>query len=352
MNTVSSSSLQQLELCVALYALMLLLRAGSVPLVFAMPEHSIVGGARSKPGWFPYFVHIDDNFGGCGGALIAPDIVLTAAHCKFKYRFRHTTVYIGAFKRESLEGGAQIRYIKKWINHPKYVGNLLDFDYALAKLEEPVEIDQSRVRLELNDNSAFPKAGTALITMGLGESENRGYSNNLKNVTIPYVSNDRCSAMYSSDDDGDGYDGITPGMLCALDEEGAKDSCYGDSGGPIVERSYRGDGTFVDIHVGIVSWGDGCANPNKPGVYARTSAGVDWIRTTACEDLNSVATFCRKSEEAAPSAFPSDVSSRLLSHAPSRSKAPTMAPTKASKKKSSKKTSKKCKKAWKANGLG
>jgi len=98
----------------------------------------------------------------------------------------------------------------------------------------------------------------------------------LRNVTVPTASNQKCNQ-------GDYYNGaITDQMLCAGVDEGGIDSCQGDSGGPIVRRRYKGDNQFVDEHVGVVSWGYGCAAPQKPGVYARTSSGYGWIKSTVC----------------------------------------------------------------------
>merc|ERR1712157_655206 len=89
------------------------------------------------------------------------------------------------------------------------------------------------------------------------------------------------------------------GMLCAGFQEGQKDSCQGDSGGPLVRRKTNDDGTFTDVHVGVVSWGYGCARANNPGVYARTSKRIDWIKDTSCS-MGSIADFCDNEPPEAP----------------------------------------------------
>merc|ERR1712025_513742 len=74
-----------------------------------------------------------------------------------------------------------------------------------------------------------------------------------------------------------------------------KDSCQGDSGGPLIRRKRNDDGSITDTHVGVVSWGEGCAFAFKPGVYARTSKNIEWIKETACS-MGSIADFCQTND--------------------------------------------------------
>jgi len=124
--------------------------------------------------------------------------------------------------------------------------------------------------------------------LGLGVTEEGNVASTLQNVTVPAISNQKCN-------EADYYGGaITESMLCAGYDEGQRDSCQGDSGGPIVKRIYNGDGTFTDKHVGVVSWGYGCAEAKKPGVYARISSGYGWIKSTVCgsSGFGVEASFC------------------------------------------------------------
>ena len=100
---------------------------------------------------------------------------------------------------------------------------------------------------------------------------NGGYPTVLQYVQVPVISNSACQSAYGLDQNGD--DVITESMICAgYPGEGGKDACGGDSGGPLVCN----DGGKA-ILAGVVSWGRFCADPEYPGVYARTTHILDWI---------------------------------------------------------------------------
>jgi len=223
--------------------------------------------------------------GGCGGALIAPDIVLFAAHCGVY--FEGNNILIGSYNKGTADAGAQGAFCEEYWEDPKFDGFLLNYDFALCKLNRPVTIDQDTVILELNFEDEVPAAEENLIVMGQGLLEDGGnVATVLNHVTVPYITNDQCNLpnRYNG--------GITDDMLCAGNPDlGGKDSCQGDSGGPIIQSIMR-DGKIVHKHVGVVSWGIGCALVNYPGVYSRTSKRAEWILTTMCNDLNSISDAC------------------------------------------------------------
>ena len=95
-------------------------------------------------------------------------------------------------------------------------------------------------------------------------SEGGSLPSNLQQVTVPYVTDEDCGDAYGASSI------INDVMICA--GEAGKDSCQGDSGGPM---------TFNGVHVGIVSWGYGCARPGYPGVYSQTDAFLDFIASNS-----------------------------------------------------------------------
>jgi len=240
----------------------------------------IVNGTDAEPGDYPYYV----GMGNCGGALIAPDMVLFAAHCE---DWKDKQLNVGAFQKYVVADGSQARYCAEWKQDPKYgtEGSDINYDFALCRLDEPVFIDESNVILELNDRDAVPKQDKNLIAIGLGLLLDGGpFASVLQSVKLPAMTNNQCKQYYGNNE-------ITDIMLCAGFPEGGKDSCQGDSGGPLVRRKKNNDGTFTDVHVGVVSWGNGCALANNPGVYARTSKRTDWIKEASCS-MGSIAAFC------------------------------------------------------------
>ena len=245
---------------------------------------------------------------GCGGTLIAPDVVLVAAHCG---DWSERQVIVGAYRLNRVTQGAKLRICTKWIPDPlcSFTNDGAVHDFALCKLNEPVDIDNSTIRLEINAESSVPSDDDALYTMGFGTTSKDGpVLHNLLDVKVLFVTNEKCNAASS-------YDGrIKDVMLCA--GESGMDSCQGDLGGPLVKRTISNDGnTIVDTLVGVVSWGYGCGDPNFPGVYSRVSEGFDWIKDTTCTDLQSVAPYCPNNS---PEIIPT----------PPPTKAPTKSPTK------------------------
>lgn len=242
-------------------------------------DSRIVGGAEAKQGDFPYFVELRT---GCGAALIAPGVVLHAGHCE-EYFGKGSTVNVGAYYRgnhDQANSVGELRKCAKSLAHPNYNSRSLDYDFALCLLDEPVYVDDSEVEFVLNREPSLPKENDGLIVMGVGTLSSGGSTaGKLRNVTVPYIPNKKCNSNKYS------YQGmIEDSMLCAGFQEGKKDACQGDSGGPIVKREWDASrGKFVDIHVGVVSWGYGCAGRDKPGVYGRTSMAYDWIEKTVCK---------------------------------------------------------------------
>ena len=227
-----------------------------------LPQPFIVGGDEVDPSCpdckYPFMVSLQDSWGHfCGGTLVREDWVVTAAHCVNGTSPNNVQVKIGLHNINGTSG-AETRYVDDIIVHPQYSGWSLDNDYAILHLTSPSSFEPIKLITDIYHESD----GTWSTTMGWGAtSENGGSSNVLLEVGVPI--------------DGDcGYIGneVTNNMICAGDSNGGEDSCYGDSGGPLI-TSFNGEHELI----GIVSWGYGCADAGYPGVYSRIYSNLDWF---------------------------------------------------------------------------
>ena len=215
--------------------------------------HIVNGEEVDPPGKYPFMV----NAGGCGASLVAPNVVLSAAHCGGFI----SSVRIGRHNLNDNSEDYETFTIAEEVPHPDYNANTLDYDYMMLRLSgsstyEPVTLD---------DGSTNLSAGTDLTVMGWGTTSSGGSTSSvLLEVEVDAWSQADCNAAYSPQ----GYP-ITDRMICAA--RPTKDSCQGDSGGPIID-------TATGVQIGVVSWGFGCADPNFPGVYARVSDQINWIQ--------------------------------------------------------------------------
>ncbi|XP_045460653.1 coagulation factor X-like [Harmonia axyridis] len=226
----------------------------------APPIRRIVGGFEANIEDYPYIVSVQ-IYGKhiCGGTIIKPDYILTAAHCTFtgvQMRVKAGT--------DNLRVGGVERKVKSIKRHPHYVDNRFNNDIAVMKLETPLEYIPGKIQ-----SIKLPKPSDTVplawgTTMGWGETYNKNEKRNkLRALHLEIYSNEICESV--------GYR-ITEVMFCAGHIKEMKDSCNGDSGGPFV---------INNVQYGIVSHGPSDCASGLPGVYTKVPALVDWIKKVA-----------------------------------------------------------------------
>merc|ERR1712223_47471 len=199
----------------------------------AMPDFMknadrIVGG-EAAPSMIPWQVAmLSGSFQFCGGTILDSCTILTAAHCG------------------------------------------INTDWVIAKLDSPLTLGGDVQAACLPSSASYLSAQSSearCFTSGWGTLSSGGSApNDLQYVRVPAITNSQCDAAYGGS--------ITDTMLCAgYPNVGGKDACQGDSGGPYVCND-NGNAVIA----GVVSWGIGCAHPNYPGVYARVTKVLNWVK--------------------------------------------------------------------------
>merc|ERR1712015_130269 len=232
--------------------------------IAAASDDKIVGGTVSDAHAAPFIANIKRSGSlMCGGSLVTPGYIVTAAHCEYNIPSR-LTVTVGDVTLSRTEANEQTFNVVSQIPHEDYSSSNQQNDIMIIVLQGTATTNSYVQTVTLPTSDAA--VGTECTVYGWGTTSSGGsISNSLRQVTVPVISNDDCDTYpyYRNQ--------IYPTMLCAgLLNEGGKDSCQGDSGGPLICDGSLG---------GVVSWGVGCAEAKYPGVYTRVSDYVDWINS-------------------------------------------------------------------------
>jgi len=223
----------------------------------------IVGGEDVKLGELPYQV----SLGGCGGSIISPLWVITAAHC---VRNGSKGGRVRAGMVDIRDTNAQTRTVAMTFHHPNYTYRsrpfYMEHDLALLKLTEPFEFNDKVKAV------ALPKAGHRatgkILISGWGNAK-RPVNGIMQKVLLDTIEQELCTKNHKEA----GYT-VPASSICAGDLSGAKSACHGDSGGPWVDNDAK-------VLVATVSWGSpSCNHPKLPNVSSQVSLNLGWIANT------------------------------------------------------------------------
>jgi secreted trypsin-like serine protease len=240
-------------------------------------EPKIVGGKKAPDGAYPWqaslaVAWIADPVRAhfCGGSVYSDRWIVTAAHCLVGLSPEKVSVTAGTNVLGA--GGARVN-AKRFIVKSDYNKQTYDNDIALIELFQPLPVGD-RIKtiaiLDAGSEADVLKEDAPLIVIGWGLTQEGGnVSRDLRYADVPFMKTASCNGALS-------YNGkVTDNMICAGYTAGGVDSCQGDSGGPLAIN------TPADVKLaGIVSWGEGCARPNRPGVYTRVVKYGNWV--SAC----------------------------------------------------------------------
>lgn len=257
----------------AIIAIALLISA-SLNYASALPrEARIIGGEPANPAAWPWMSGLVEknttptNQVFCGASLIAKNWVLTAAHCVIDEDISTFDIIIN--KSQLASSGGERLTAERIIMHPQYDDFTLENDLALIKLATPSNNAPIKI---LSPFTTQDYGGKPAIALGWGtlSATSDVYPSELHQVDLPIIGTARCGAAM-----GD----ITNDMLCAGEGLGKKDTCFGDSGGPLIifdteSNSWR--------QAGITSWGFDCAEPGFFGVYTRLKNYAEFISDHLC----------------------------------------------------------------------
>ncbi|XP_026941492.1 transmembrane protease serine 9 [Sagmatias obliquidens] len=275
----------------------------------------IVGGVEASPGEFPWQVSLrENNEHFCGAAVIGARWLVSAAHCFNEFQDPTEWVaYAGSTYLSGSEASTVRARVARIITHPFYNSDTADFDVAVLELGGPLPFSRHVQPVCLPAAvHVFPPRKKCLISgWGYLKEDFLVKPEMLQKATVELLDQALCASLYGHS--------LTDRMLCAGYLDGKVDSCQGDSGGPLVCEEPSGRFFLA----GIVSWGIGCAEARRPGVYARVTRLRDWILEAIAAASKPLAPTAAPAPAIPSTAWPTSPQSPVV-NTPTR---PTLAPS-------------------------
>lgn len=237
----------------------------------ATAQQRIIGGSPAEHGAYPWQVWIEYmDQPQCGGVLLDPRWVLTAAHCLSGANYDFLYVAAGEHDRSTNEGTEQYRTVENAFVHERYSSSTGANDIALIYLSSPLTLDDYVQPISLS--RVVEQTGTTGVVTGWGRTHaGPPYDDPsvvLMQASLPIVDPAECASLMDPIHD------VTDSMLCAGFPDGERTFCFRDSGGPLAVEQADGSWRLA----GVVNWSNqGCT---QYSVFARARSYLPWIRKT------------------------------------------------------------------------